>query len=138
MSDEISSLSEESEGEGPNIRPPQAHGAARKSHKYKYREADGERDGWRPERERGHREARNEKPRGERRKGGGRGEREERHRRDRGARRVVESSKTDLRYRLNSSRDKHRDSGGHEDRHRSGRDRDQERHHHDMDQVPKC
>jgi len=42
----------------------------------------------------------------------------------------VENNKTDLRYRLNSSRDKHRDSGP-EERHRSGRDRDQERHHHD-------
>ena len=134
MSDEISSLSEESEGEGPNIRPPQAHGASRKSHKYKYREAEGDREGWRGERgergERSHREGRNEKPRGERRKGGGRGDREERQRRDRGTRRVVESNKADLRYRLNSSRDKHRDSQG-EERHRSGRDRDQDRHHHD-------
>ena len=127
MSDEISSLSEESEGEGPNIRPPQAHGASRKSHKYKYREADGEREGWRVER---HREGRTDKPRGERRKGGGRGERDDRHRRERGGRRVVENNKTDLRYRLNSSRDKHRDSQP-EERHRSGRDRDQERHHHD-------
>ena len=73
MSDEISSLSEESEGEGPNIRPPQAHGASRKSQKYKHRDTDGEREGWRGER---HREGRNEKGRGERRKGGGRGERE--------------------------------------------------------------
>jgi len=127
MSDEISSLSEESEGEGPNIRPPQAHvgSAGRKSHKYKYREADVEREGWRVER---HREAgRPENKRRERKKSSGRGEREERHRRDAqrdrggGGGRRGESNQNDLRYRLNSSRDKHR----------SSRDRDQERHHHD-------
>jgi len=125
MSDEISSLSEESEGEGPNIRPPQAHGASagRKSHKYKYKEQDGEREGWRQER---HREGRTENKRRERKKSSGRGGRDERHRRDverdRGGggagRRAGESNKNDLRYRLNSSRDKQRSS------------RDQDRHHH--------
>ena len=125
MSDEISSLSEESEGEGPNIRPPQAHGASagRKSHRYKYKEADNDRDDWRLERHRA------EDKRRERKKSSGRGGgREDRHRRQverergggGGSRRAGGDNKADLRYRLNSSRDKHRAS----------RDRDQDRHHH--------
>merc|ERR1711945_3964 len=103
MSDEeaISLSDPESEGEGPNIRPPQAGGSyGKKHHKQKHRD----RDLWRQNR---HREERADRDR-ERRKNDlrGRDDRHRRNERDRdrssGGRRVADT--TDLRHRLNKDK----------------------------------
>jgi len=134
MSDEegISLSDPESEGEGPNIRPPQAGGSyGKKHHKQKHRD----RDLWRQNR---HREERADRDR-ERRKNDVRGGRDDRHRRndrdrDRssggGGRRIAES--IDLRHRLNKdkSRDLNYDDRARSDRHsHESRGRNERSHH---------
>ena len=127
MSDEEAiSLSDESEGEGPNIRPPQAAGGshghgghARKHHKQKHRD----RDMWRQGR---HREAdRGDRGHRERRKGEGRQERRQDRRDDRSDGRGHRDT-LDLRHRL---KEKHardfppEDRGPRSDRYHHERDR---------------
>ena len=119
MSDEdaISLSDAESEGEGPNIRPPQAAGSShshggKKHHKQKYRDRDMWRQRHRDERDGGKRD------RDGRRKGDGR--RDDRRDRDRervsgGGRRISDNTQ-DLRHRL---KEKHSRDSGHEDRPRS-------------------
>jgi len=124
MSEEeaISLSDDESEGEGPNIRPPQAGGShGKKLHKHARQR---ERDGWRPR----HREEGEGKRDRHRRKSGSRSNREAR-RRDRerergergggGRRGDMRPDTGDLRHRLN--RDRY-NREGQEDRH--GRNRD--------------
>lgn len=132
MSDEeaISLSDAESEGEGPNIRPPQAGGHSHKKHQKHGRHRD--KDMWR-HRDGSHRHGKYEgdsKRDRNRRKSGSRGNREARRRerdrdRDRGdrggnRRGELRTDSGDLRHRLN--RDRYSREGHIDDRHIRGRD----------------
>jgi len=138
MSDEdaISLSDAESEGEGPNIRPPQAGGGAHGGKKHHKHGRHREREGWR-QREGGqrHREEGEGKRDRDRRKSGSRGTREARRRdRDRerggGRRGDARTDTGDLRHRLN--RDRYNRDGQGEDRHRA---RDMDRYGGQEDRV---